>query len=683
MALPNEVVSQICDLGVQSCADVAGLWKSGQACIDELETAMRTSFSDGLAAQVRGFWIAAWREAKVRREAQVKTVVQERLSSVPTGASSSSSRVVTLKPPPVSNRIKAMQPVGGAGGFAVLSGPAGPDPFSKEELARQAKLEVMFELALKYVLDLQSLGVTTAQLEDPLQWRGVRDATMVGAARLSVHRLGALISSFRRWVKFCTENDIDAKAPTPLQLGQFLKLVARGGPTASASMHAALKWWAANLGADFQVDHWVVRPYRFNAAAHSGRQAPELEPWEAANLLLLLTRMCGTHKVLAAMVLMASFSCIRYEHLQRSSYVEARSGWLECRCRQGKSRQRGSRPPYDWAMPDVVFRGCSLGALLEDFYRNMADPEATFMVPAVSLEAADLWELTESTSFHGGRPMSRARFLEVFRGLLVQVGVPVEVAQASTYNRTRRFLPTLANCMKLSPEHLQAIGNWTELPEGGHGDPARQRSKAVMSMGLHYAGGKLGRSASTKMKCVARFLELMQSKLTMSSLTEDGYLPRDSWNWGEFAAIHHDWDESAVEPAVVADQVEVADGALDVELPVVAESPTSPISSSSSTSSSASDISAEGMDLVGILPDESAVDDMVWLRQGRKIHLVREEPEQGHPIPWCRDKAFAQEPQQRGRGFTQSAHTAFCQRCLSRMPRGLYTALADYNGWMH
>ena len=173
----------------------------------------------------------------------------------------------------------------------MLSGPSGPDPFSKEELARQ----VMFELALKYVLDLTSLGVTTAQLEDPLQWRGVRDATMVGAARLSVQRLGALISSFRRWVKFCTENDINAKAPTPLQLGQFLKLVAR--PTASASMHAALKWWAANLGADFQVDHWVVRPYRFNAAAHSGRQAPELEPWEVANLMLLLTRVCGTHKV--------------------------------------------------------------------------------------------------------------------------------------------------------------------------------------------------------------------------------------------------------------------------------------------------------------------------------------------------------------------------------------------------
>ena len=60
------------------------------------------------------------------------------------------------------------------------------------------------------------------------------------------------------------------------------------------------------------------------------------------------------------------------------------------------------------------------------------------------------------------------------------------------------------------------------------------------------------------------------------------------------------------------------------------------------------------LDLVGILPDSTAVDDLMWLRQGRKIHLIKEEPDGGHPIPWCRDKAFAQEPQQRGRGFTHN-----------------------------
>lgn len=170
-------------------------------------------------------------------------------------------------------------------------------------------------------------------------------------------------------------------------------------------------------------------------------------------------------------------------------------------------------------MPDVVFRGCSLGAFLTDFYRNMADAEATFLLPAISLEAAELWEVTESTSFIGRRAMSRARLLELFRGLLVQVGVPVDAAQTATYNRMRRCMPTMANCMLMSKDELQAIGNWTELPEGGHGDPSLKKSKANTPMGLHYAGGKLERSATTKRKCVARFLQMMQKKLTSSSLS--------------------------------------------------------------------------------------------------------------------------------------------------------------------
>ena len=149
MALPSEVVGQLCDLGIQSCADLAMLWDSGRQCVQELEERMRTTFSEGLAAQVRAAWTTAWRESKSRREDHVRSVVQERCSSVlnPGTGSRVAAREVILKPPPVSNRIRTIQPTGGAAGFSVLSGPSGPDPFSKEELARQAKLETMFELA--------------------------------------------------------------------------------------------------------------------------------------------------------------------------------------------------------------------------------------------------------------------------------------------------------------------------------------------------------------------------------------------------------------------------------------------------------------------------------------------------------------------------------------------------------
>lgn len=82
LLVPSEVVGQLCDLGIQSCADLAMLWDSGRQCVQELEERMRTTFSEGLAAQVRAAWTTAWRESKSRREDHVRSVVQERCSSV-------------------------------------------------------------------------------------------------------------------------------------------------------------------------------------------------------------------------------------------------------------------------------------------------------------------------------------------------------------------------------------------------------------------------------------------------------------------------------------------------------------------------------------------------------------------------------------------------------------------------
>ena len=127
------------------------------------------------------------------------------------------------------------------------------------------------------------MGVSPSELRDPLRWQELKDTTMSGASRLSVGRLGQLVSSYRRWLQFCTEHDADHRNPSPLLLASFLKKVTLGGPTASASMHAALTWFMSSLGANIPVAHWLVKPFKFHASSHSGRQAPELEPWELAN----------------------------------------------------------------------------------------------------------------------------------------------------------------------------------------------------------------------------------------------------------------------------------------------------------------------------------------------------------------------------------------------------------------
>lgn len=140
-------------------------------------------------------------------------------------------------------------------------------------------------------------------------------------------------------------------------------------------------------------------------------------------------------------------------------------------------------------------------------------------------------------------------------------------------------------------------------------------------------------------------------------------------------------------------KIEVAEGALPLqeEPDFTAEdegagdsSPpaSSGTSDTSSSTGSASDATADARDLVGFVEDDAAVTDAAWFRQARKVHVVRECVDV-RPSPWCRDAPFPQEPVERGVGFTTPANSSFCQKCLARMPRGLYAAYAEYFGWAH
>ena len=109
----------------------------------------------------------------------------------------------------------------------------------------------------------------------------------------------------------------------------------------------------------------------------------------------------------------------------------------------------------------------------------------------------------------------------------------------------------------------------------------------------------------------------------------------------------------------------------------IPDSPAADLSGSQSTSSSASDVSAEAEDLIGILPAESIGTELPWL----KVHLVKCEDE-GRLVPWCRDHPFQQEPSRRGEGFVNVDQDKVCQRCLARVPRAVYTAMADHCRWL-
>eukprot|EP00435_Cladocopium_sp_Y103_P052832 s71_g16.t1 len=686
--LPTDVLDAVRQLGATTVGDFHHLRPSSQACYEELEKRIRRRLDTNEAMKIAVAWTNARRASLQAIESLGLAVAKERRSSV-----GGPSRVVSMDanpvPPPsapVSNKVRRLTP---SGLRAPLTAPlvthvAQLDPHVREDAAKQAKLDQLFALVVEHIVDLGELQMTPAKLADAMERQKFKDALMAGASRLSGPRIGALSSALKRWLRVCEARGHDAQSPAPLVLAEFLREISAGGPTAASSMHASLRWFATNLGAHFPLDHWAVKHFRFHAVHHTGKQAAELEPWQFINLAILMSRVQGSHKLIVSFLLMVAVGCVRFEHVQRSRLVRCHGAWIEFDCAQGKSRKQGARPGYRWGLPQVTMHGHHMTKVIMEFFNHEFPKDHSFLIPAVELNPEELWEITESTAFIANKAMSRGRFLELMRGALVQVGVDFSQAQSSTYNKLRRFLPTMANVMELGDLDLQAVGNWTDLPSGGGRDPSARKPRGVMPMGVHYAGSRTLRSLQVKQRCVDRLMALYHHKRQELAMTEDGFLCRDGWLWPVVAALHQTFPEDLTPLAQTSSlgDIEVAPGALaevEARVPPSAEPPAqeampsasdavevSGSDSSLDTSSSASDESADGHDLVGVLADDSAPEELSWIRQGRKTHLIREEVD-GRPVPWCRDFAFPQDPAARGRGFTVTSRSDFCQRCLGRV----------------
>lgn len=159
-----------------------------------------------------------------------------------------------------------------------------------------------------------------------------------------------------------------------------------------------------------------------------------------------------------------------------------------------------------------------------------------------------------------------------------------------------------------------------------------------MTMGRHYGGHKVLRSAVVKVRLMERFLELWKLQRQHVSLNAEGLLPVDSWRWPDLQALHRQTPWSAADPdlsAAITDAAASApeqpveeqpdDQAAALEEP--AGEPEAASGASGDDSSSASDISADVDDLVGILPDPTAAAEIKWFRQGTKTHLVSDTSE--------------------------------------------------------
>eukprot|EP00435_Cladocopium_sp_Y103_P025677 s4807_g6.t1 len=180
-------------LGIETPSDFHHFWPSTQRCYEELERLVGRGLDSQEAMRVAVAWTNARRLSLQEVESLGLQVAQHRQSSVggPTRAAPEPVVPSSMAPPPVSNKIRRLTPSGltAPAHAPLVNLAAQSDVYAKEDAAKQAKLDALFGLVLEHVVHLPELGLTPAQLADPMQLQRLKNTLMSGASRLSGQRL--------------------------------------------------------------------------------------------------------------------------------------------------------------------------------------------------------------------------------------------------------------------------------------------------------------------------------------------------------------------------------------------------------------------------------------------------------------------------------------------------------------
>ena len=261
-------------------------------------------------------------------------------------------------------------------------------------------------------------------------------------------------------------------------------------------MFQPLQWFRVTFGLHFNMDHWLTQPFRLLPPDHRVPLRAELQPWELVNLLLMMKMASGTKLLVLAFLVWAAISCVRFEHIQRSRYLDSHPQCLIFECSQGQARGGGRSAPVLLHGPCLnwSFSGSVCTALCGTLSLEL-NPQLSFLWPALQVSSEDLWEVTEGTAWLMTRKMSRGRFLVLLRGALITTHGDHDQARGAGYNRLRRFLPTMG-------------------------------------------GPQVLHSAAVKRALIQRFLLLLRRTLPELALNADGLVARDAWTWPELAQMN-------------------------------------------------------------------------------------------------------------------------------------------------
>lgn len=319
---PPKLLEILQAVGIQTCRDVKMVWTSGSSLVEEYEVA-----HGRLTATIHAFWTMVSGRSHQEVQRATDAVIQDRASTV----------LIHAAPDP-GEPVQADDHSGGLAFTTHLVSGADcrpPCPGEGDQGAEGGRL------VLEDVLDLEALGLDTEQIQGPAVVQQLKETVMAQPSQLSATRLGALASSFRRWRRYALAHQCSIRKPTPLQLAAFLKEASRGGPTAAAALWQSLRWFEDKMGLPLGLQHFLVKPFQFLPAEHTAAQAPELQPWEFVNLVLWAASQRGTNLIVLAFIIMTAVSCVRFEHIQRSTWTAHHKDWTEFWCKQGTKRIKG------------------------------------------------------------------------------------------------------------------------------------------------------------------------------------------------------------------------------------------------------------------------------------------------------------------------------------------------------
>ena len=220
---PGVLLQFLSATGVETFADLRGVWTSSTEFVTEVESFIQEKLEPDVAMQLATFWTLSSRRATEFQKRLTKNLVMERESAYRSPgltlreAQSSSSAVLP--------RVKRLIAEGSAGPPVTTVKLAASDAEVKETVAVQTKIDAIFQLALEEVVNLQDLGVTWTELEDPLVLQSTKDTMMANASRLSLGRLSALLAAFRNGDGMQLNMGYQCKVPHPCSwLASYVKL---------------------------------------------------------------------------------------------------------------------------------------------------------------------------------------------------------------------------------------------------------------------------------------------------------------------------------------------------------------------------------------------------------------------------------------------------------------------------